>query len=384
MTESLLSNATSAQAPFDVICFCHLRWDFVFQRPQHLMTRFAQRGHVYIIEEPYWDADEPRLEISDREGNITVVTPHLGEGMDDTDVMPNLVRDFISKRNVRNYVSWFYTPMMLEWGRDLTPLATVYDCMDELSHFKNAPPELLPRERELFAKSDLVFTGGRSLYEKKKEQHHSVHAFPSSIDTKHFARAKEIVDDFAAHAVIEHPRVGFVAVIDERLDLDLLDKIAQLRPNINFILVGPVMKISESDLPRRDNIHYLGQQDYKDLPAILAGWDCAMMPFALNDATKYISPTKTPEFLAAGLPVVSTAVTDVVTPYGDAGLVHIAHSPEEFVAAIDEALVTDSAERRQKAADFLKDMSWDKTFESMYKLVSSVVSGGKQKAAEAA
>ena len=227
--------------------------------------------------------------------------------------------------------------MMLGWARNLEPRAVVYDCMDQLSAFKDAPPELIHREKALFEKTDLVFTGGRSLYEAKRHEHSSVHAFPSSIDKEHFAQALTIRNGVSEQSEMAHPRVGFIGVVDERADLDLLAAVADLLPQVNFIMVGPIVKIEESSLPRRTNIHYLGQKNYVELPAVLAGWDVAMMPFALNESTRYISPTKTPEFLAAGLPVVSTPIADVVEPFGNQGLVRIASTPQDFAECISAA-----------------------------------------------
>jgi glycosyltransferase involved in cell wall biosynthesis len=381
MTNSTELSSGSPASALDVVCFSHLRWDFVFQRPQHLMTRFARDGRVFVIEEPVQHEGDPFIDISPRGANIFVCTPHIS-GLED-ERMPRLVKDLIAENGLVDYIAWFYTPMMLEWSRDLEPQAIVYDCMDELSAFKGAPPELMERERELFRTADVVFTGGQSLYEAKKDRHRSVHAFPSSIDTAHFGRAREISEDFADQTGIEHPRVGFVGVIDERTDIGLLNEISDLRPEWNFVMVGPVVKISEEDLPRSNNIHYLGQRSYDDLPAILSGWDVAMMPFALNESTKYISPTKTPEYLAAGLPVVSTRITDVVTPYGDIGLVHIADSPQEFVSAIEKALGEDAEKRLPVADEFLARNSWDKTFDQMRSLIADAIKR-RETAAEAA
>ena len=352
---------------FDVVCFSHLRWDFVFQRPQHLMTRFAKRGRIFVIEEPVGHEGEPFIQVSERGSNVHICVPHLPAGSENR--VPGLVADLLRERGSENYISWFYTPMMLEWASELEPIAVVYDCMDQLAAFKGAPPELLDRERKLFEMADVVFTGGRSLYEAKKDQHHSVHAFPSSIDVQHFSKALDINTDIPEQASVSRPRIGFAGVIDERTDIELLGTIADLRPEWNFIMVGPVVKISEEDLPRRDNIHYLGQRAYDDLPSILAGWDAAMMPFALNESTRYISPTKTPEYLAAGLPVVSTPIADVIVPYGEMRLVHIASTPDEFVEAIQKALDEDGEDRRRKADDFLSRSSWDRTFEEMYSLI---------------
>ncbi len=362
----------------DVICFSHLRWDFVYQRPQHLMSRFAGQGRVFFIEEPVTSDGTTHFDISEREPNLFVCVPHLPETIGQGQV-PELMRHMIdlmmTEHKINNYISWFYTPMMLDWSRQLTPRVVVYDCMDELSGFKNAPTELVERERELFAKADLVFTGGHSLYEAKRSQHTDVYAFPSSIDKDHFATAILIRDDDSKQPNIPHPRIGYVGVIDERLDISLLAAVADLRPDWSFVMVGPVVKIDENELPRRDNIHYLGQRAYEDLPAIMAGWDAAMMPFALNDSTKYISPTKTPEYLAAGLPVVSTPIRDVVRPYGEMGLVHIANTAEEFAAGLALGMDEDAAERRSKVADLLGDHSWDKTFRSMNELIQDMITG---------
>jgi glycosyltransferase involved in cell wall biosynthesis len=384
MTNNSNSNGALLKRGFDVFCFSHLRWDFVFQRPQHLMTRFARNGRVFFIEEPVAHDGKSHIDISSRGENLFVCVPRLSEG--ESERMPELVGKLRAQYASGKYISWFYTPMMLEWGSQLDPSAVVYDCMDELSAFKNAPPELMERERDLFRKADLVFTGGNSLYGAKKEQHHSVYAFPSSIETDHFSRALQISEERPEHAGIGRPRIGFIGVIDERTDVELLDRIAELRPDWNFVMVGPVVKISEEDLPRRQNIFYLGQKSYADLPAILAGWDAAMMPFALNESTRYISPTKTPEYLAAGLPVVSTPIADVIEPYGNLGLVHIASTPAEFVEALQRAMDEDAAERRNAAAEFLSRNSWDKTFRDMSDLIiaaieKNIVTGAAEAAA---
>jgi UDP-galactopyranose mutase len=337
------------------------------------MSRFAQKGRVFFIEEPIIDGEGPYLEFSGSRENLFVCVPHLIDASSIDEMMIALIDELVRENSIENYIVWFYTPMMIEWGRDLKPEAVVYDCMDQLSAFKNAPPELIPREGRLFEMADLVFTGGRSLYEAKREDHKAVYAFPSSIEKEHFARARQINEDLPEQSHIAHPRVGFVGVIDERCDIELLSSIAELRPNVNFIMVGPVVKIDENSLPRRENIHYLGQKNYDELPAILAGWDVAMMPFALNESTRYISPTKTPEFLAAGLPVVSTPIADVVTPYGDEGLVSIASTPQEFVSAIDAALNDVDSDRSERADEFLSELSWDNTFGSMYQLITECV-----------
>lgn len=364
---------------FDVICFSHLRWDFVYQRPQHLMSRFGRDGRVFFIEEPVESSGTASMEVSKRDGNVFVCTPR---GADAADI-PGLVARLAADRAIENYITWFYTPMMVDWASQLAPLAVVYDCMDQLSAFRGAPPELLDREKQLFASADLVFTGGQSLYEAKRDEHASVHAFPSSIDVEHFGKARAIAADVEEQFALAHPRIGFAGVIDERSDLELLAAMADLRPEWSFVMVGPVVKINEDDLPRRANIYYLGQKAYDDLPAILAGWDAAMMPFALNESTRYISPTKTPEYLAAGLAVVSTPITDVVRPYGENGLVEIASTPVEFVEKLEKAMTQDPTSRRQRADEFLKNISWDKTYSAMRELIDTAI-GSKSHAEVAA
>ncbi len=355
----------------DVICMSHLRWDFVFQRPQHLLTRFAQHGRLFYFEEPlFYDNAEPRLDISTREGgNINIVVAHLPNGLtpqESDEKQIELLNQFLIDQQLEKYILWYYTPMALEITRQLKPALTVFDVMDELSAFKFAPPRLLELETELLAKADVVFTGGQSLYEAKKDRHSNVFAFPSSIDKTHFGQARQALTEPADQANIPHPRFGFYGVVDERFDIELLRGISALRPDWHFVIIGPVVKIEQADLPNAENIHYLGGKNYKELPVYLSGWDAALLLFAKNESTKYISPTKTPEYLAGGKPVVSTSITDVVRPYGDMELVHIADEPESFVAAIEKALdQRTDATWLTKTDDFLKNISWDHTWQNM-------------------
>ncbi|HEY2846425.1 MAG TPA: glycosyltransferase [Pyrinomonadaceae bacterium] len=340
------------------------------------MSRFARNSRVFFVEEPIFDVAEGRIDLVNTEFNVYRLIPHLATEGGATDVrVRSLLRDTLSRFGVERYINWFYTPMMLDLASGMSPEAVVFDSMDELSAFRGAPPELLENERRLFELADLVFTGGQSLYQVKKGRHPAVYAFPSSVDVSHFAKARDITEETEEQREIPHPRIGFAGVIDERMDLELLADIAGLTPDWHFVMIGPVVKISESDLPRRYNIHYLGMQSYEKLPEFLAGWDAAMMPFALNESTKFISPTKTPEYLAAGLGVVSTAITDVVTPYGDMGLVHITGTASEFVAALRQAMNEDADKRNVRAAEFLKQNSWDKTFAAMSELIDGAIAG---------
>ncbi|MCA1992448.1 MAG: NAD(P)-binding protein, partial [Coleofasciculus sp. S288] len=388
--KDFLGSDASTDAP-DLVCVSHLRWNFVFQRPQHLLTRFAQGRRVFFIEEPVFILDSPVsprtskgiegvgwLDVTRHESGVWVVVPHLQEGLSEEKAIAAqqvLLDNLFAEQKIRKYICWYYTPMALAFTRHLEPMAVVYDCMDELSAFKGASPVLREREAELFGRADLVFTGGQSLYEAKRDQHENVYAFPSSVDVAHFAQARTIKQDPADQANIPHPRIGFFGVIDERMDLELLDGIAEARPDWHLVMIGPVVKIDPATLPRRENIHYLGGKDYKELPSYLAGWDLAMLPFARNESTRFISPTKTPEYLAAGKPVVSTSIRDVVRPYGQEGLVRIADTVADFVAAAEAAMKEDCEKSGWlgRVDGFLAQISWDRTWNSMTQLIESAL-----------
>lgn len=357
--------APDFEAP-TLLCFSHLRWDFVFQRPQQLMTRFAREMKVVYWEEPMeiGRRETPMLRVRSADGhpNVRVVVPHLPEGLGEERRNAALKRllDAFATGLSRPIVAWYYTPMMLPFSRELDSSLVVFDAMDELSKFKFAPPALLDLETELLGRADLVFTGGSSLFEAKRDRHDSVHLFPSSVDRKHFAKARNTLGDPAGQAGISRPRLGFYGVLDERFDADLLGRVADMRPDWSFVMVGPVVKISEDDLPKRPNIHYVGGKKYDELPAYLSGWDVALMPFAMNESTEFISPTKTPEYLAGGKPVVSTPVRDVVRHYGHLEGVGIASTAEEFVAQCERMLGLERDGEWLAEADLmLSSTSWD-------------------------
>lgn len=356
----------------DLLCFSHLRWDFVYQRPQHLMSRFAAIQRVFFIEESIFDAMYARFDVTRREKNLWQVQPHLpADAAWNTEfILRRLLSELLEDYRIKEYMSWYYTPMAIGFTQQLHPLVTVYDCMDELSAFRGAPPELLARESELLKHADLVFTGGQSLYQAKAKRHPNVHAFPSSVDRAHFGQAR-YCEEPEDQAHLPHPRLGFFGVIDERMDLDLIAAVADARPDWQLVIVGPVVKIDPSSLPQRTNLHYPGGRSYQELPHYLAGWDVALLPFARNEATRFISPTKTPEYLAGGKPVVSTSIRDVVQPYGEMGLVQIADTVPDFVAAAERALQQQANDKTWLARvdEFLADMSWDATWERMAVLI---------------
>ncbi len=244
--------------------------------------------------------------------------------------------------------------------------------MDELSTFAGAPPGILDWERRLLSRCDVVYVGGHSLFAAKQNRHPNIHVFPSSVDASHFKAARDPVTEPADQAPIPGPRLGFFGVIDERMDLTIVSRIAELRPDWRLVMIGPTAKIDETTLPRAPNIHWLGCKLYRELPRYLAGWDVGIMPFATNEATRFISPTKTPEFLAAGLPVVSTPIADVVRPYGVAGHVAIASDAESFVARAQELMARPKGHWLKAVDLHLAAMSWDETWAGMKRRLDEV------------
>ena len=365
--------AADGHVTADLLCFSHLRWDFVYQRPQHLLSRAARTMRVTFWEEPIYTSDPVAYIhiVLSREG-VVVAQPNLPWGTEPDQVIAlqrRLLDELVAEHRIRDPVLWYYTPLALAFSGHLSGRPTVYDCMDELSAFAGADPALPARERELMARAGLVFTGGLSLFEAKRNQHAAVHTFPSGVDAAHFMPARTGLPDPADQAPIASPRIGFFGVLDERLDRALLAQAAALRPDWHFVLVGPVAKLDAAELPRAANIHYLGPKNYAALPAYVGGWDVAMIPFARNDATRFISPTKTPEYLAAGRPVVSTPIADVVRSWGETGYVRIAADAPAFVAAAD-ALRRLAPDWTQGADARLADMSWDCIWARMEALIA--------------
>lgn len=352
---------------YDMLVFCHLRWGFVYQRPQHLISRMAKNYRILLVEEPipYNKEEENSWDLEIIDANLHVLKPKATG----TEGIAQVLRSFLSTTSFE--VGWFYSawfsPLLSEFNFE----KVVYDCMDELSLFKGAPSELIQQEKFLLSEADIVFTGGKSLYESKSNVHQNVHCFQSSVEREHFEKALteiEIPEDIKE---IKGPIVGYFGVIDERIDLDLLHSTAILRPEVNFVMIGPLAKIAEEDLPKEKNIHYLGMKSYKDLPNYLKAFDIAMMPFALNDATKFISPTKTLEYMAAGIPIISTAVKDVIRDY--AHCIPIVKNAEEFSKDIDQLMNADHSLLKNDFDEILKKTSWDNTAASMKQLLKTTI-----------
>jgi UDP-galactopyranose mutase len=360
----------------ELLCFSHLPWDLVWKRPQHLMTRFARHCRTFFFEEPVEDVRIPKLTATAGREGVNVVVPHLPAGISPTErrrVLSGLLDELCRRERIVRPIRWYSTPMALPWSHQVEAAAVVYDCMDELTAVRGAPPELDEREQELFEQADLVFTGGQTLYEAKRTQHGNVHAFPPAVEVEHFTRARTHADEPADQAALPRPRIGYAGVVDERMDYELLDALARARRDWHFVMIGPVVRVDQATLPRGPNLHWLGRKEYARLPHYMATWDAAVVPFAHDVATRFISPSKTPEYLAAGCPVVSTSIRDVVRPYGQRGLVRIADTVPDFVAALEASLAEKRVRRLEAVDSFLSRTSWDRTFERMLRLVEGAV-----------
>lgn len=366
---------------FSFIVHSHLRWDFVWQRPQQILSRLAINHPVLFVEEPiFGNFATIGLEISNPHANVIRVVPHIDDVYADAyDQATEMVRDFLLeelKTNstladlFKNPVLWFYTPMPapIMLG-EFDEIGVVYDCMDELAQFKDAPADIRNRERFLLKQADVVFTGGQKLYESKSQVHSNVHFFGCGVDIKHFGKARlaetVIADDLKK---IPSPIAGYFGVIDERLDYGLIAHLAKAKPDWTFVMVGPVIKVDPVSLPQAPNLKWLGQRDYKELPHYLKAYDVCLMPFALNEATQYINPTKTLEYMAANKPILSTAVADVVNNFTP--VVQVAYTQEEFVQKLEVACELDE-ETLRAGLLMASGASWESIVENIQRLVGA-------------
>ncbi|MGV3616039.1 MAG: glycosyltransferase [Fimbriimonas sp.] len=385
-------NSQELRNDYGIVALSHLRWSFVWQRPQQFLSRFAEKHPVLFIEEPDFnlaEGAEPEVEVTRPATNITVVTPHLARDMRDTErvgpQMLHIAREAIEKENTTgvftNPLMWVYSPMESAWALGELPVrGVVYDCMDELSQFHGAPKALVDNERRLIEQADVVFCGGYELWMKKSQQHDNAHFFGCGVEYDHFSQAQDATQAIPADVQnLPRPIVGWFGVVDERVDYNLLRRVAELRPDVSFVLVGPVVKVDPASLPQAPNLHWLGGRDYKELPAYCRAYDVCMMPFALNEATQYINPTKALEYLATGKPVISTPVADVVRQYTDTIL--IASTPEDFAACIDRALETPDRTMIDKGIERARECGWERTVERMQELIAEAIEAKQAPAA---
>jgi glycosyltransferase involved in cell wall biosynthesis len=395
-------NGTSAQAQegsvlavrassdnFGIVAFSHLRWSFVWQRPQQFLSRFATEHPVLFFEEPDFclpEGSTPMLAIETVGDQITAATPKFAHDARGTAaVVPTLRRflnDAIEQVNTDGAFDapllWYYSPMEAAWSLDyIEGRGVVYDCMDELSQFRGAPKELVDEERRLMSRADVVFTGGYELWMKKSRQHPNTHFFGCGVEYEHFSKAQDprtpVPDDIAS---LPGPVIGWFGVIDERVDYDLLQEMAALRPEWSFVMVGPVVKVDPATLPQAPNLHWLGGRDYKILPDYCRGYDVCMMAFAINEATEFINPTKALEYLATGKPVLSTPVADVVRQYQD--LVYIERDAQGFIDRIEEFLTNPDTDRIQRGIDKASSCSWESTVSQMQNLIDEAIASPEE------
>ena len=369
----------------DLVVLSHLRWSWVWQRPQHLVSRLARRraaagARTWFVEEPTTgEVAEPYLEHEDC-GDVTrvwLVVPagqraagHQPFGCDGSEGYADLLAELLAEQGRPPAPDvWLYTPMALEIAERLDPGRLVYDVMDDLASFRNAPEGLVLRQRRTLAEADVVFAGGRSLHAAVVASgRRDAHLFPSGVETGHYAQSRRLRRAGPAKVA------GYVGVIDERVDLSLLGELAALLPDWTIRVVGPVAKIDPSALPQAPNIEYPGLVAYERLPEVMAGFDVALMPFALNHATRSISPTKTLEYLAAGLPVVSTRVPDVVADY--ATVVHLADDGADFAAACRQVVQHSADDRDRRLRPLRTRHEWDDIAERMARLLDRAVPTG--------
>lgn len=380
-------NPLSASSP--IIVHCHLRWDGVWQRPQQILSRMARTRRIVFIEEPIFAPDrQPHLVVREANG-VTVVQPHVPPQEEhlprvsaaNQRAIRGLLAPYLREQGLTMAIRWHYAPMATYLGDLAQDELVIYDCMDELSAFKGAPAELVDRERELMSQAAVMFTGGLSMWQNKSRDHDNCHRFDSGVDVAHFQTATDpetqIPDDARD---LPHPVLGYYGVIDERMDYDAIRALSEAFPDGTILLIGPITKVDPAELPRADNIVYLGQRGYDDLPRYLKAFDVALVPFADNPATRFLSPTKTLEYFAGLRPVVSSPVRDVVENYAD--IVRIARSPKEYVAAVLAALTEDNTTRAKMGLSKAQEKTWDAIVEQMEALMADAeASRGAVKAA---
>lgn len=369
-----------------LLVFSHLRWNFVFHRPQHLLTRLARHYRILFVEEPI-NTGSVYIESNQVAPNVHTLVPHTvedGWGFNDRQmaVIGPMVKAWIVEHAdiSDGYGIWFYTPQALPLRDAFGPDFVVFDVMDELSMFAGAPAHLKEREKELLETADLVIAGGPSLARAKQIIRPDTLSLPSAVDAAHYSPSRALQAEAESHYEdglehdIPHPRIGFFGVIDERLDIDLIAAIADSNPRWHVVMVGPTAKIDPAILPQRANIHWLGAQPYELLPQLVQGWDVCIMPFALNDATKFISPTKTLEYMAAEKPIVSTAIADVIELYGS--VVEIGYTHGEFINHIEDLLMAEPvqlAARIIEGKQLVELYSWDETAEKIHQAIEDVI-----------
>ena len=362
-------NPGRSRPDFPIIVHCHLCWDWVWQRPQQFLSRLSARHKILFVEtmapDPQLSSPMARFWTAPNFPNVTILRLQFpawrwNDGAFVDRERRRLVKEFISGPGAGQFedpVQWFYDPMAVPaFLGQMSEIGVVYDCMDELSKFHCAPPQIKMREQKLLAAADVVFAGGRKLWQTKKLQNENCHFYGCGVDVAHFGNARrddtKIPDDIAA---LKKPVLGYFGVVDERMDYELLVKLADANPDWSIAMVGPQLKVDA--VPQRPNLHWLGQKNYIQLPAYCKAFDVCLMPFALNEATEFINPTKALEYMATGRPIVSSAVADVVTNFGS--VVNIARTHDEFISLCRAAIEKADSARIETGLKQAAENSWD-------------------------
>ncbi|HSU55816.1 MAG TPA: glycosyltransferase [Candidatus Dormibacteraeota bacterium] len=360
-----------ASHDYPIIVHSHLCWDWVWQRPQQFVSRLSKRHKILFVEtvapDPALVVPAARFRQVEKYPNTTILTVQFpawrwGDGAYVDSERRRIVQQFVAGpgSEFENPVQWFYDPMAVPaFAGQMGERLTVYDCMDELSRFRCAPPEMSVREAKLLALADVVFTGGRKLWESKRRHHENCHFYGCGVDVAHFGKALKPETPIATQLEsLSKPVLGYFGVVDERLDYDLIARLADANPEWSVAIVGPVLKVEEASLPRRANLHWLGGQPYADLPSFCKGFNICLMPFALNEATEFINPTKALEYMATGRPIISSAVPDVVANFGE--VVHVADDVEEFISLCRKATARPDAERTRRGLAKARENTWER------------------------
>jgi glycosyltransferase involved in cell wall biosynthesis len=348
----------------------HLGWDWVWQRPQQFLSRLSKSHPVLFIEGPQPDERVRATRVTMREitdfPDIVVVQMKIpaalwsnGSWVDKE--RRRAVQSLLAGPLGRKFaqpVQWFYDPMAVTaFAGHLDERAIVYDCMDELSLFRGAPAELVRRERELLALADVVFAGGPKMWKAKRALNPNCFCFGCGVDEKHFARARSARLARPSDVVyLPRPIFGYIGVVDERVDYELIAKLADAASG-SVVIVGPSTKVDTKTFPQRANLHWLGGRDYAELPSYARAFDVCMMPFAMNEATRFINPTKALEYMATGKPIVSTPVEDVVAQFSS--VVTIARNATEFIAACERVAANPPRQQIERGLERVRRNSWE-------------------------
>jgi glycosyltransferase involved in cell wall biosynthesis len=374
---------------YPIIVHSHLAWDWVWQRPQQFLSRLSIRHPILFVEGPVPDPaiEKARYEVREVPEFPNVIVLRMAmpgakwfDGSWVDDERRRLVKEVLAGplgSRFEDPVQWFYDPMAVRaFAGKMNERCIVYDCMDQLSQFRGAPKELVNRERELLRVADVVFAGGPKIGLEKRKQNVNTHVYGCGVDVKHFGCAQDETIDLPPEMVqLSRPIYGFFGVVDERMDYELLRRLADDNAGGSVVLVGPWTKVHPSEFPKRANLHFLGGRDYQDLPRYAAAFDVCLVPFALNEATEYVNPTKVLEYMATGRPVVSTPIDDVVLQFSEA--LEIGWSHEEFCAHCKRAAHDPDREKIVRSLDLAAKNTWDAVVKSLERDIESFLTSAK-------